>query len=230
VRKLLLAVLVVAVLLVVGDRVGASLAEQAVARELAGSGLGGELLVDIRGTPFLTQAVAGRYDQVVVQAEDVPAGELRFSQFEATLRGLQVPLSQALSGDVAEVPVESLRARALVPYDELARRPRAADVTVEPVGERVRVTGRVEVLGRTLSATTLSRVELDGDDVVVTAESFDVGNETISAVLTKALTGKLDVRLPIQDLPYGLDPTAVDVTPVGVLVDAFATDTVLTAG
>ncbi len=154
-RKLLLAVLVLAVLLAVGDRVGESMAERAVARELAGSGLGGSPMVDIRGTPFLTQAVAGRYDEVVVQAQDVPARELRFSQFEATLRGLQVPLSQALSGDVAEVPVESLGARALVPYDALARRSAAADVTVVPVGDRVRVTGSVEVLGRTLSAATL---------------------------------------------------------------------------
>ena len=228
-RKLLVALLVLALLLVVGDRVGATMAERAVARELAGSGLGGEPAVDIRGTPFLTQALAGRYDEVVVMAQDVPAGELRFSEFEATLRGLQVPLSQALSGDVASVPVDVLEARALVPYDELAQRSGAADVTVEPVGDRVRVTGRVEVLGRTLMAATLSRVELDGSDVVVTAESFDVGNQTLSAVLTRALTGKLDLRLPIEGLPYGLEPIALEVTPGGILVDASAADTVLTA-
>ena len=228
-RKLLAAVLVLGVLLVIGDRVGASLAEQAVARELAGSGLGSEPAVEIRGTPFLTQAAAGRYDEVVVQAQDVPSGELRFSRFEATLRGLEVPLSQALSRDVASIPVDVLQARAQVPYDELARRSRAADVTVEPVGERVRVTGRVEVLGRTLSAATLSRVELEGSDVVVTAESFDVGSQTLSAALTRALTGTLDLRLPLRGLPYGLEPTGVEVTPDGVLVDASARDTVLTA-
>lgn len=228
-KKLLVGLVVLALLLVVADRVGLALAERAVAQELAGSGLGGDPEADIRGTPFLTQAVAGRYDEVVVEARDVPAGELRFSEFEATLSGVQVPLLQALSGGVEEVPVESLSARALVPYDELAQRAAAADVRVEPDGDRVRVTGTVEVLGRTLSAATVSTVELDGGDVVVTAEEFDVGSQTISSVLTRALAGKLDLRLPIEELPYGLQPTGVDVTPRGVVVDASATDTVVTA-
>ena len=228
-RRLLVALVVLAVLLVVADRVGVLLVERAVVRELAGSGLGVEPSVDIQGVPFLTQAVAGRYDEVVVRAEDVPAGEVRFAQFEATLEGLLVPLSGALTGDVSSVPVESLEAQALVPYDELARRSRAADVRVEPAGDRVRVTGSVEVLGRTFSAATVSRVELVGGTVVVTAEEFDVGSETISEVITRALTGRLDLEVPIQDLPYGLEPTAVDVTPGGILVDAATTDTVITA-
>ena len=228
-RKLLAVLVVLAVLLVVADRAGAAYAEGVVAREVAASGLGGTPAVEIRGVPFLTQAVAGRYEEVVVQARDVPAGDLRFAEFEATLTGLRVPLSQALSGEVDAVPVDGLRARALVPYDELARRSRAADVSVEPVGDRVRVTGRVEVLGRTLSAATTSRVELEGDDVKVTAESFDVGSETVNGVLTRALTGKLDFRVPLEALPYGLMPRSVDVTPGGILVEAFAADTVLTA-
>lgn len=228
-KRVLVALVVLALLLLVGDRVAATVAERAVARELAGSGLGGAPVVDIRGTPFLTQAVAGRYDEVVVRAQGVPAGELRFAQFEATLAGLELPLSQALSGQVSAVPVDSIRARALVPYDELAQRSAAAEARVEPVGDRVRVTGTVEVLGRTLSAATVSRVELVGSDVVVTAEEFDVGNETLSGVLTRALAGTLDLRLPIAGLPYGLEPTAVDVTPRGVRVDASATDTVIRA-
>lgn len=227
-RRLLVALVVLGLLLVVGDRVALSLAERAVARELAGSGLPGSV-ADIRGTPFITQAVAGRYDDVFVQARDVPAGEVRFAEFEATLTGVQVPLSQALSGDVSAVPVESLRGRALIPYDELAQRVGATDVRVEPAGERVRVTGSVEVLGRMLSVAAVSRVRLEGSDVFVTAEELDVGNATLSGLITRALDGKLDVRLPITGLPYGLMPTGLELTDRGVVVDASATDTVLTA-
>ena len=232
-RRLLVGLVVLALLLVAADRLGLVLAERAVADELVASGLTGagvgEPTVDIRGVPFLTQAVAGRYEQVVVTARDVPAGELRFSEFEATLTGLRVPLSQAVSGDVGDVPVDLLEARAVVPYAALARRSEAADVTVEPVGDRVRVTGTVEVLGRTLSAAAVSRVELQETDIVVTAETLDVGNDAISDLLTRALDGRLDLRLPVRGLPYGLQPRAVDITDRGVVVDASVQDTVLRA-
>ena len=226
-KRLLGAVVVALLLLVAADRIGATLAERAVSRDVAASGIGGEPAVDIRGVPFLTQALRGRYDEVVVSAKDVPAGEVRFAEFEATLMGLSVPLSQVLSGDVSSAPVELLKARAVVPYDELARRSEAADVRVEPVGDRVRVTGRVEVLGRTLSAATDSTVELEGSDVVVTAETFDLGNETVNKVITRALEGRFDVRVPLTNLPYGLAPTAVDVTSEGIAVKASARNTVI---
>ena len=228
-RRLLVGVAVLALLLLAGDRVDLVLAERAVARELAASGLTGDPTVDIRGFPFLTQAVDGRYDEVVVTAQDVPAGEVRFSEFEATLSGLEVPLSQALSGDVGDVPVETLDARVVVPYAALARRSDLGDVRVEPAGDRVRVTGTAQVLGRSLSASAVSRVDLDGSDLVVTAETLDVGDDGISSLLTRALAGRLDLRLPVRGLPYGLEPRALEIADRGVVVDASARDTVLRA-
>jgi hypothetical protein len=230
VRRLLFALVAMGLLLVVADRVGASVAERAVASDLQASGLGGDPVVDIHGVPFLTQALRGRYEQIVVTARDVPAGEVRFAEFEATLIGAQVSVSQALRAGAGAVPVDALRARALVPYDELGRRSEATDVRVEPAAEpdRVRVTGSVEVLSRTLSVATVSRVELDRGEVLVTAESVDVGNDAVSGALSRALEGKLDLRLPIEDLPYGLVPSGLEVTPRGIRVDAFATQTVIT--
>jgi hypothetical protein len=229
VKRLLVGLSVLALLLLAGDRIGVVLAERAVARELAASGLTGEPTADIRGFPFLTQAVSGRYDEVVVTAQDVPAGELRFSEFEATLTGLQVPLSQAVSGDVGDIPVDGLDARVVVPYDALARSSELGDVRVEPVGDRVRVTGTTTVLGRTLSATAVSRVDLDGSDIRVTAESIDVGSDAVSNLITRALDGRLDLRVPVRGLPYGLEPRALDIADRGVVVDASARDTVLRA-
>lgn len=232
-RRLLVGVVVLLLLLVAADRIGLVVAERAVARELAASGLSGPgaagPTADIRGWPFLTQAVRGRYDEVVVTAQDVPAGELRFSEFEATLRGLQVPLSQALAGDVGDIPVAGLDARVVVPYEALARSSDLGDVRVEPAGDRVRVTGTAQVLGRSLSAAAVSRVDLDGSDILVTAETLDVGNDAVSSLLTRALQGRLDLRLPVRGLPYGLEPDALEIAPRGVVVDASARDTVLRA-
>ena len=227
-KKVALVLVVLLVLLLVADRVGASVAESAVASEVQSSTrLTTEPEVDVTGFPFLTQALAGRYEQVEVTATDVPAGDLTVSRLDATLMGVQVPLSDAVSGSVGRVPVERVTARALVSYDELERRAGDRRLSLEPAGDRVRVTGSVQVLGRTLSATAVSRVEVVEGDLLVTAESYEVGNEAVDDLLTRALGDRLDLRIPVTGLPYGLTVTGVDVLPEGVSVRANATDTVL---
>lgn len=228
-RKLLVAVAVLFVLLLVADRACAALASRVLADELQRSGgLSSRPTVDVGGFPFLTQAVGGRYDRIEVRAEDVPAGEVRLAQLEAVLTGVQVPLGDALSGTVGAVPVDRVDARVRLAYDVLSRRSGGRRLSVTPAGDRVRVTGSVEVLGQAVSATALSRVALDGDVVVVTAESFEVGNGVANAVLSRALGQRFDLRVPVRGLPYGLRVERVTVEPDGVVVTAVAVDAVLT--
>lgn len=230
-KRLAVAVVVLLALLLVADRVGESLAESAVAAEVQSSTrLSSEPEVDVGGFPFLTQALAGRYEKVAVTATDVPAGDLTVSRLDATLLGVQVPLSDALSGSVGRVPVERVRARALVSYDELERRAGDRGLSLEPAGDRVRVTGSVEVLGRTISATAVSRVEVVEGNLVVTAEAYEVGSETADDLLTRALDDRLDLRIPVTGLPYGLQVSGVEIEPAGVVVLATARDTVLSTG
>ena len=217
-------------LLLVVDRVGAAVASSAVAAQAqTAARLSSEPDVDL-GFPFLPQALAGRYDAVEVSARAVPAGELTLARLDATLTGVEVPLSQALSGSVARVPVAGVTARALVAYDELARRSGDRQLTVAPAGDRVQVTGTLNVLGQTLTATAVARVEVAGGDVLVTAESYDVGGAAADAAVTRALAGRLDLRIPVTGLPYGLQVTDVDVTPDGLSVLTRAGATVLSAG
>ena len=227
-KKLLVALAVLLGLLVVADRLSAVLAAKAIASQVqSASRLTSEPDVDITGFPFLTQAIAGRYDRVEVTARDVPAGQLVLDRLDATLSGVQVPLSKALSGSVRRVPVEGVRARALVGYDEMARRAGQRSVEVAPAGERVRVTGSLDVLERTLSVTAVSRVEVDEGDLLVTAEEYEVGNETADRLITRAVGDRLDLRIPVSGLPYDLEVTEVDVEPDGVAVIARSGPTVL---
>jgi hypothetical protein len=83
---------------VAADRVSLALTQRAVATQLETSGgLSARPDVSIRGLPFLTQALAGKYDDVEVSARDVTAGGGRLSKLDVTLRGVHVPLSDALS-------------------------------------------------------------------------------------------------------------------------------------
>ena len=88
--------------------------------------------------------------------------------------------------------------------------------------------GRVRVLGQDLQASAVSTVALEDGEVVVTAESFEVGNGTADRLLTRALRGRFDFSVPVGGLPYGLQVRSVQVTSQGIAAQAVAEDTVLT--
>lgn len=229
-RKLLVALVLLAALLLAADRGSAALAQRTVAAEVrAFADLPADPVVDFGGFPFLTQAVRGRYDRVEVRSRQVPAGALLLDRLDAVLIGAQVGLGEALSGEVVRVPVEQVTARALVSYKELERQAGDRGLTFAYEGGRLRVTGRVEVFGQELSAVAISRLDVVEGDLLVTAESFEVGNDLADSLLTGALEGRFDLRVPVEDLPYGLTVTDVEVAGVGVVVLATATDTVLEA-
>lgn len=188
----------------------------------------------MRGVPFLTQALAGRYDRIDVVASDVPVGDVdgtsvTVSRLSTTLRGARVPLVDALSGTVTSVPVDRVDARALLPFSLLQPSADVGDLTVGPEGDRLRVRGSVEVFGQEVTGSALSRLAVQDGAVVITAERIDVGNNVTSRLLTRALRGRFDVRLPLGALPYGLEVDDVAVQPDGLAVTAQATDTVLSA-
>lgn len=229
-KRLAVVLVVLAGLLAVADRVAASVAARAVADQVVASTALTSAEVEIGGFPFLTQALGGRYDSVSVTGRDVVAGELTLNRLDATLTGVEVPLSEVLSGSVSEVPVSSVRAVALVGYDELGRHSGDRRLTVAPEGDRLRVTGTVTVLGRSQSASALSSVRVEGGALVVTAESWSVDGAAAPAAVSRALAGRFDLRIPVTGLPYGLQVSAVRVTPEGVAVTATAGATVLSPG
>ncbi|CAA9346871.1 MAG: hypothetical protein AVDCRST_MAG07-2993 [uncultured Frankineae bacterium] len=211
----------------------AGLAERALAQRLQQqAGLPAPPDVAVEGIPFLTQALAGRYDRVRVSARDVPLGgtsRVGLRSFTATLRGARVPLSEALTGGVASVPVDRIDAETVLPYDTFSRRAYGGRVTASPAGDRLRLTGTVRVLGRDLAASAVSRVRLDGEDLVVTAQSFDVGSRFVDRLLTRALRNRFDVRLDLGGLPYGLRVSGVQVRADGVAVTAQSDGAVLSS-
>lgn len=226
-KRLVVTLVVLIGLLLVADRAGATVASRAIAAQVQAEAGSSDVDVVIGGFPFLTQALAGRYDRVEVRAADVAAGDVSIRRLDTTLSGVEVPLADALSGSVTSVPVQAVRARALLAYDELTRASDRGTLTVTPDGDRVRVSGRVQVLGQTLQITAVSRVELVEDTLVVTAESYQAGSAEVDPGLSRALDGRLDLRVPVTGLPYGLRLTGVEVQPEGVVVRATAAATVL---
>ena len=228
--RLLVVLLVLAAGLVVADLAASSAAERAIAQRVQQTGeLPERPEVEVRGRPFLLQALRGRYDEVAVSSADVPAGQLSVTSLVTELRGVRLPLRQALSSSASSVPVDALDTRAVVSYEDLTASVRDRGLRVVAAEEGlVRVTGELEVLGRTLEASAVSRPELEDGEIVVTAERFEVGNSVADALLSRTLGNRLDFRVAVGELPLGLALTGLRADASGVVLTAGARDIVLT--
>ncbi|GAC1441264.1 MAG: DUF2993 domain-containing protein [Mycobacteriales bacterium] len=227
-KGLLVSLVTLVVLLVAADRIALVIVERQVAAQLQTTGsLSSRPDVSVGGFPFLTQALSGRYDDVELSASEVAAGGGRLSRLSASLRGVHVSLSSALSGSVTTVPVDSVQATVLMTYADIDAQLRDRGLSVSPVGSLLRVTGKATVLGRTVSASAVSSVAFSGTSLVVSAQRFQVGNSAADRVLTAGLAGRFDFRVRIGRLPYGLKINAVRVTPDGLIATAVGTNTVL---
>jgi hypothetical protein len=227
VRRLVTLLVVLSVLLVVADRVGVAVASRVVASKLRSSAqLKTDPSVNIRGFPFLTQAISGRYDDIDVSATDLARGGVRLSRLEVSLRGVRLTVSQALSGNVSAVPVEGITASVIVTYADIAKLGTLTGITVAPVGSHVRVTAHLTVLGQTVTATSDSTVRLEGRFIVITAQKVTVLGQS-SGMFNSALAGRLDLRVPVGNLPYGLALTGVHVSSGGLVLSARAGPTVI---
>ncbi|MGY1787744.1 LmeA family phospholipid-binding protein [Geodermatophilus sp. SYSU D00698] len=226
--RALLVVLALVVLALVADPVAEGVAEDRVAEALRDAGgLAATPDVDVRGWPFLTQAVSGTYEDVRIS---LTAAELRQPEgttADVRLRGAHVPLSEALSGSVREVPVDRVDGTATLSYALLAQQ-LGGDTTVAREGDGLRVTRTVEVLGHTVPLTAAGTVSLDGQDLVVDVEEADAAGVDVPDVVVDRASDLLDLRYPVE-LPFGLELTGLRPADAGVEVTAAATDTVLRA-
>lgn len=226
-RRVLIAAGLLVGLLLLTDRVTAVIAANAVAAQLQSSGeLQEQPSVSIRGFPFLSQAFGGRYERVEVEARDLDGRDLRLASMDVTVRGAQVPLRDALSGNVKAVPVESLLASALVDFDELAEQSDLPEASVRPAGDQLEITTRLLVLDRQVTVTCRCAVSLDGGRVRLTPQSVQVEGGS-NELLDDAVRDQFALRMSVGRLPYGLRLTGVRVTKDGLLLSARSGPTVL---
>ena len=216
-------------LVLLADRVAVGVAEDRVASELAAQGgLAGTPEVDITGFPFLTQALAGRYDDVRISLTAAQLGQPEGTRADVALRGVEVPLSAVLAGSVREVPVARIDGTATLSYPLLASA-LGADTTLAPEGDGLRITRTVELFGRTVPLTAVGQVTLDGSEVVVDVEEAAGAGVELPGFLVDRADELLDLRYAVPALPFGLRLTSVTPAADGVVVGVAADDTVIGA-
>jgi hypothetical protein len=213
--------------LVVVDRVGVGIAEDRVAEQLADRGqLAGTPEVDITGFPFLTQAVSGRYSDVRIHLTAEELGQPAGTRADVSLQGVHVPLSDALSGSVQQIPVDRVDGTATLSYALLADQ-LGGDTTLAESGDGIQLTKSVEVLGFDFTVTAAGTVTLDGQDVVIDVHDASAGAVDVPDFVLDTADELLDFRYRVPALPFGLQLTGVQPAAGGVDVRVEAQDAVL---
>ena len=227
-RRLLIVLVVLAALLVAADRIGVVVAQNRLASELQQQlDLDAKPDVSIRGIPFLTQAIRGTYKDIRVQLPDVDAGDVQDLSVNARLQGAHVSLSDALGGNVDRIPVDQISGTLLIPYDQLARASGISGLTITREGDSLRLTGSVQVLGRSIKAEAVGRVEVNDGRIAINAEQAKVAGIPVPTAVLDEAARLLSFRVQPQNLPLNLRITAVHLTDTGLLVDAVSDDVVL---
>jgi hypothetical protein len=227
-RRLLIVLVVLAALLVAADRIGVVVAQNRLASELQQQlDLDAKPDVSIRGIPFLTQAIRGTYKDIRIQLPDVNAGDVQDLSVNARLQGAHVSLSDALGGNVDRIPVDQISGTLLIPYDQLARASGISGLTITREGDSLRLTGSVQVLGRSIKAEAVGRVEVNDGRIAINAEQAKVAGIPVPTAVLDEAARLLSFRVQPQNLPLNLRITAVHLTDTGLLVDAVSDDVVL---
>ena len=210
-RRWIVVTVVIIGLLVIADRVAVAAADHAVAARIqTDQQLSQQPRVSIHGFPFLTQAIGGRYDDVTLTLHDLHRSGVPVRTLRVDLHGVHVPLRAVIAGHVARVPIDRASASLLLSFDGLNSflADKHLSVTQGTNGE-IRVTGRVTALGQTVTASGAGRIDVRGNELVVT-----VGRG-------------LDFTIPLDGLPFRISLVSAKTTKAGIVVQAAASGLVL---
>ncbi|MFF0477296.1 DUF2993 domain-containing protein [Streptomyces sp. NPDC004284] len=222
-RILLVVAVVLGGILVGIDRLAVSYAEsEASSRVKLSAAKSDSIEVDIKGFPFLTQVADKRFDEVDVKATGVTATagdkDVRVGELTVALRDVTV------TGDWAGAKAGSASGTALISYADLTA---ASDheATVAYGGNgKVKVTGSVKILGRSLTRSVLSTVTVvHGDTLKVRAD--EVPGAGIPGV-EELVRARTDFERPIG-LIAGMRVEKVEPRPDGLAVMVTGKDVVL---
>jgi hypothetical protein len=159
--------------------------------------------VHLDGTPFLTQLLHGRFEQIRVELRDGSVCGVRIGHAHVTLRGVR-RRSQG-------VAVDSMVGDGLLTYDDLSRAISPLRVSAGPPGQ-VQVSGGLGPF----AFTALAAPRIEGDSLVIAPISADASTQG-GHHFDANLAGFPPIHLRMRKLPQGL-AVNLDPSPDGLVL------------
>lgn len=215
-RKGLVIFLVLLVgLVIAADRIGLLVAQDKIAKTVASQyGLDHKPAVTIKGFPFLTQALRGRYGEIDVKVGDMAQSRVHLTNTVVALKGVDAPLSDAMHGDASKMVADTAISAATIPYADVDKEaPRGLKVSAK--GTALQVRGPMTVLGLRRTVTATVSVRASGRSVRVLPQTVDAGGATIPVALVQRA---FSFTMPVKGLPANTRISDVQVDPDGLRV------------
>jgi len=236
----LVLLLILAALLVVGDRVAAAFAERTigdkVAEQVADQKATSEKPdVTIEGIPFLTQVARGEYHQIKIELADFagPAGNgqtLRMKLLDVRANDVVAPLDTIRTGN-GDIKAGTVTGTGLIDYDQLAKLVGQDGVKLAAKDGKLVGSAPVTALGQTLTISAVAGLTVKDGGVVqvrfsdVKAEGL--GDNPLVRGLVNSYVQKLAFDLQVPALPLNLQVEKVEPQADGLKVTAGARDVTL---
>lgn len=204
--------------LVLSDKVIASLAERK-ASEYIEAPLGVPATVRLHGTPFLTQALRGRYTEIEVTADGLQLGEIAGASLVANLHNAYLPLRDLIGRRARELPCEEVIGHVVLPYGELARLAKVPGLGFSFEDGHLIATASLPVPGISQLARVSGRAELtvsSGNGVWMRVRGVAVAGISLPGLVINQLLPALNVPIPLPPLPYGLALNSLEPRPDGI--------------
>lgn len=237
-RRLVIGLLVLVGVAVAADYGTAALAESAVSRQMRGQlGLTDDPAVRINGFPFVTQAVAGDYPSVDVDAKRIAAGPFRQLEISAHLHDVRAPLSTLIGSAAPTVHVTAADGMVQIDATDLQRLlPALTKARIEAVdaaalraivthggdpgvasldpAKVARLVGTIDVLGQPVEVAVLVTLRLEGDRAVIAPQDIRLSDGTglpLPGAVQRTLLDQFDQPLDTGGLPLAVKPTSFGV-------------------
>ncbi|GAA4543167.1 DUF2993 domain-containing protein [Pseudonocardia xishanensis] len=251
-KRLIVAVLVLAGVLVVADYAAAAAAESVVSRQLRERlGLADDPNVRINGFPFLTQAVAGEYGSIELTADRLQVGDLRNVQLRARLQDVAAPLSGLLGSGTPGLRVGTAEGSARVGDDDLGRmlpgveRLSLGNIDANGIADVIsdggdpslrtldpesvaRIAGDVPVGSERESVVVLAELQVaDGTMRIVPRDVRDSTGDALPEPVAELVRQTFSLRVDPGGLPFGVVPTTLQVRDGYLEIGGEAADVVI---
>lgn len=239
-RRLLIIFIVLLVilggLLVVADRVAASVAERAISDRVAEELVRRDIKsstpeVGVGGFPFLTQVLDGRYKSITISLRDlegnVEGDSVRVPRFDATARDVTASLDTIRSGQ-GDVVAQTVTGSATVAYASVVELMNTPGLRLSERDGKLFATGPIEFAGQRITVSgTASEVTYSDGRVRIRFEELTADGVAqlpgIQALLNQ-FARQLSISFALPELPFKLDVSEVQARPEGLVVDGQAAD------
>jgi len=230
-------------LLVVADRVAASAAESVisgqVAKEMAARNVAsaGPPEVSVRGFPFLTQVLRGRYDGITIAVPQPRVGGVQLQRLTLDATDVTAPL-EVITSHQGRVIADKITGTAELSWQSVSTLLDMAGATgVDPssvqlsyVNGEVQLTAPATLAGRQLTlvatgtvAFSSGKIRLQLTRIVVKGDGIPASVSGLAQAYVQYLSG--EIKLPV--LPYQPEISDVRTTSAGITVTALARQVVL---